>query len=104
MCLVCVVSMDCPMPRCPMQALYKSAFKHFNAIQTQVFDSLYFNDDNVLVAAPPGSGKTVCGELALLRLFSQNPDGTAVYLAPLEAIANVCCRVPVSTRFGGHKV
>jgi superfamily II DNA/RNA helicase len=71
------------------QALYKSSFKHFNAIQTQVFDSLYDNDDNVLVAAPPGSGKTVCAELALLRLFSQNPDGTAVYIAPLEAIANV---------------
>ena len=47
-------------------SLYKSSFKHFNAIQTQVFDSLYDNDDNVLVAAPPGSGKTVCAELVFV--------------------------------------
>lgn len=87
---------------CPTfaQALYKSSFKHFNAIQTQVFDSLYDNDDNVLVAAPPGSGKTVCAELALLRLFSQNPDGTAVYIAPLEAIANVRLRPVMALRCG----
>jgi replicative superfamily II helicase len=76
------------------QTLYSGVFTHFNAIQTQVFTSLYDSDENVLVAAPPGSGKTVCAELALLRLFTANADATAVYIAPIDAIAKVNARRP----------
>ena len=47
------------------EALYQQ-FRHFNPIQTQVFTVLYNSDDNVLVAAPTGSGKTICAEFALL--------------------------------------
>ncbi|CAL5322251.1 unnamed protein product [Camellia sinensis] len=43
------------------EALYP-AFKHFNPVQTQVFNVLYNTDDNVLVVAPTGSGKTICAE------------------------------------------
>jgi hypothetical protein len=77
------------------QTLYNGVFTHFNAIQTQVFTSLYDSDENVLVAAPPGSGKTVCAELALLRLFTANADATAVYIAPIDAIAKVNARCPL---------
>jgi len=39
------------------EALYQQ-FRHFiNPIQTQVFTVLYNSDDNVLVAAPTGSGR-----------------------------------------------
>ena len=34
----------------------------------QVFSALYSGDDNCLVAAPTGSGKTACAEFALLRM------------------------------------
>jgi pre-mRNA-splicing helicase BRR2 len=54
----------------------------FNPIQTQAFPALFESDANVLVAAPSGSGKTVCAEFALLRLFGNDPDARAVYLAP----------------------
>mmetsp|Transcript_35927 Transcript_35927/g.58074 ORF Transcript_35927/g.58074 Transcript_35927/m.58074 type:complete len:2158 (+) Transcript_35927:72-6545(+) len=64
-----------------------SRFSHFNPIQTQVFPTLYNTDDNVLVGAPTGSGKTICSEFALLRLFSSKPDGRAVYVTPMEALA-----------------
>ena len=37
----------------------------------QVFNALYQSDDNCLVAAPTGSGKTVCAEFAILRLISK---------------------------------
>ncbi|KAG8632236.1 DExH-box ATP-dependent RNA helicase DExH12 [Manihot esculenta] len=70
------------------EALYQD-FKHFNPVQTQVFTVLYNTDDNVLVAAPTGSGKTICAEFALLRNYQKGPDSAmrAAYIAPLEAIA-----------------
>ncbi|KAJ8559466.1 hypothetical protein K7X08_003524 [Anisodus acutangulus] len=70
------------------EALYQN-FKHFNPVQTQVFTVLYNSDDNVLVAAPTGSGKTICPEFAILRNHQKGPDSTirAVYIAPLEALA-----------------
>ena len=70
------------------EALYEKDFKHFNPIQTQVFTVLYNSDDNVLVAAPTGSGKTICAEFALLRNHQKAPEAMrAVYVAPLEALA-----------------
>ncbi|PKA59387.1 DEAD-box ATP-dependent RNA helicase ISE2, chloroplastic [Apostasia shenzhenica] len=69
------------------EALYDT-FKHFNPIQTQVFTVLYNTDDNVLVAAPTGSGKTICAEFALLRNHQKLPESTmrAVYIAPIDAL------------------
>ncbi|PIA32529.1 hypothetical protein AQUCO_04400019v1 [Aquilegia coerulea] len=64
-------------------------FKHFNPVQTQVFTVLYNTDDNVLVAAPTGSGKTICAEFALLRNHQRGPESVmrVVYIAPIEALA-----------------
>ncbi|KAI9830786.1 MAG: DEIH-box ATPase [Phylliscum demangeonii] len=58
----------------------------FNKIQTQVFTSLFSTDDNVLVAAPTGSGKTVCAEFALLRHWSKTTSGKTVYVAPFQEL------------------
>lgn len=71
------------------EALYQQ-FRHFNPIQTQVFTVLYNTDDNVLVAAPTGSGKTICAEFAVLRMLEKGPEngGTrCIYIAPIEALA-----------------
>ncbi|CAK7322805.1 unnamed protein product [Dovyalis caffra] len=66
------------------EALYN--FSHFNPIQTQVFHILYHTDNNVLLGAPTGSGKTISAELAMLRLFNTQPDMKVIYIAPLKAI------------------
>ncbi|XP_024169344.1 DExH-box ATP-dependent RNA helicase DExH14 [Rosa chinensis] len=66
------------------EALYK--FSHFNPIQTQTFHVLYHTDNNVLLGAPTGSGKTISAELAMLRLFNTQPDMKVIYIAPLKAI------------------
>ncbi|KAI8321181.1 Sec63-domain-containing protein [Martensiomyces pterosporus] len=69
----------------------------FNAIQTQAFHTLYRTDDNSLVAASPGSGKTLAAEIALLRFFKQEAarahgEGSdyvrrrAVYVAPFASL------------------
>lgn len=71
------------------EALYQQ-YMHFNPIQTQVFIVLYNTDDNVLIAAPTGSGKTICVEFSLLRMLekgSENVGGRCVYIAPIEALA-----------------
>uniref|UniRef100_A0A0D9ZCZ7 RNA helicase n=1 Tax=Oryza glumipatula TaxID=40148 RepID=A0A0D9ZCZ7_9ORYZ len=72
------------------ESLY-CAFKHFNPIQTQVFTALYNSDDSVLVAAPTGSGKTICAEFAILRNHQKAVSGDSnmrvVYVAPIEALA-----------------
>ncbi|XP_019185003.1 PREDICTED: DExH-box ATP-dependent RNA helicase DExH12-like [Ipomoea nil] len=70
------------------ETLYQE-FKHFNPVQTQVFTVLYNSDDNVLVAAPTGSGKTICAEFAILRNHQKGSDSVmrAVYIAPIEALA-----------------
>ncbi|TFK59708.1 P-loop containing nucleoside triphosphate hydrolase protein [Pluteus cervinus] len=51
------------------KAIYSSTIKTFNKIQTQVFQALYTTDENVFICAPTGSGKTICAEFALLRLW-----------------------------------
>lgn len=66
------------------EALY--SFSHFNPIQTQIFHILYHSDNNVLLGAPTGSGKTIAAELAMLRLFNTQPDMKVIYIAPLKAI------------------
>ena len=35
-----------------------------------------------------GSGKTVCAEMAIHRLFSNNPEGRCVYVMPQDALAD----------------
>jgi len=69
------------------ESLYKEKFTYFNPIQTQVFNTLYNTDQNVLLCAPSGSGKTVCAEFAILREWTREEPGKIVYVAPLAAIA-----------------
>lgn len=74
----------------PKSALKNSKFEqmyrftHFNPIQTQAFHTLYHTDENVLLGAPTGSGKTISSELTLLRLFQAHPKSKAVFIAPLK--------------------
>lgn len=64
------------------EALYAGSFESFNKIQTQVFQALYNSDDNVFIGAPTGSGKTICAEFALLRLWTKSKSARAVCVEP----------------------
>ncbi|XP_061184302.1 U5 small nuclear ribonucleoprotein 200 kDa helicase-like isoform X1 [Saccostrea echinata] len=83
------------------ESLYSDRFPFFNPIQTQVFNAVYHTDENVFIGAPTGSGKTICGEFAILRMFSQNPDGRCVYVTPLEPLAQQVY-TEWSAKFGGQ--
>ncbi|CAG8517169.1 20044_t:CDS:2, partial [Racocetra fulgida] len=71
------------------EAVYSEWVDKFNPIQTQVFNALYNLDDNVFVGAPTGSGKTVCAEFALLRLWSKPNHGRCVYIAPFQEVVDL---------------
>lgn len=78
------------------EALFES-FRYFNPIQTQTFSALYEGDDNVLVCAPTGSGKSVCADFAILRLLSSNSAAKCVYIAPKEVSIDVTLQIIFTT-------
>lgn len=67
-------------------------FPCFNPIQTQVFNTLYNHDDNVILGAPTSSGKTVCAEFAIMRLFRKEESFSECIKAK-EGFKNKCVYV-----------
>lgn len=53
-------------------------------MHVQAFHALYHTDENVLLGAPTGSGKTISAELAMLRIFNHYPGQKIIYIAPLK--------------------
>lgn len=79
----------------PVSALKRQDFQQlyprwqeFNKIQSQVFSSVFSTNDSVLIGAPTGTGKTVCAEFAILRHWSSQPQGRAVYIAPFQELVD----------------
>lgn len=56
----------------------------------QIFHTLYHTDENILLGAPTGSGKTISAELAILRNFAAYPARKIIYIAPLKV--SFCCQ------------
>ena len=54
-------------------------FSLFNKFQSAVFDTLYHENENTLICASKGAGKTIMAELALLNHWKQG-KGRAVYI------------------------
>jgi len=71
------------------EKIYSSTITNFNKIQTQVFQALYTTDENVFIGAPTGSGKTVCAEFALLRLWSKPQAARAVCIEPYQEMVDM---------------
>jgi len=51
----------------------------------QILHTLYHTDENILLGAPTGSGKTISAELTILRAFTAHPGQKVIYIAPLKA-------------------
>ncbi|SCV00381.1 LAME_0G09340g1_1 [Lachancea meyersii CBS 8951] len=84
------------LPKWAKNAFPLNETTHLNRIQSEVFPSAFGNDDNLLICAPTGSGKTNIAMLTILRVLSHHLDqnrGTfnlknfkVVYIAPLKAL------------------
>lgn len=67
---------------------FRNRVHTLNPIQTQVFNAVYKRNENLMLAAPAGSGKTLVAELAIIRQLIAQPVGSKiVYIAPLQSIA-----------------
>jgi len=72
------------------EAIYAKTIQTFNKIQTQVFQALYTSDENVFIGAPTGSGKTICAEFALMRLWSAKKEQRrAVCIEPYQDMVDM---------------
>ena len=62
----------------------------FNAVQSKCFNHVFRTDDNLVLSAPTGSGKTVIMELAICRLISSLKNGQfkVVYQAPTKSLCS----------------
>lgn len=70
----------------------RAVFKHnyLNAVQSKSFSSIYESNDNFVLSAPTGSGKTTILELAICRLIatSQPHQFKVIYQAPTKALCS----------------
>lgn len=62
-------------------------FAYFNKFQSQCFHSLWNTNDNVFLGLTKGSGKTACGELAILNHWRQNKQ-RILYLQPSQELVD----------------
>lgn len=70
-------------------------FKTLNRIQSRIWKTALDSDENMLLCAPTGAGKTNCALLTMMREVGKhiNPDGTIradefkiVYVAPMRSL------------------
>jgi ATP-dependent DNA helicase HFM1/MER3 len=63
-------------------------YELFNAVQSKCFAAIYRTNDNVVVSAPTGSGKTALLELAICKVVEEHGSGQfkIVYQAPTKSL------------------
>ncbi|PQQ07373.1 hypothetical protein Pyn_13513 [Prunus yedoensis var. nudiflora] len=76
------------------QAAFRG-YKSLNRIQSRIFHTVYYTNENILVCAPTGAGKTNIAMVSILHEIGQHfKDGylhkdefKIVYVAPMKALA-----------------
>ncbi|MGM0371918.1 MAG: DEAD/DEAH box helicase [Halobacteriota archaeon] len=61
-------------------------FDSFNEMQRTALPAVLEREDNVVISAPTGSGKTALAELAIIKALAAG--GTALFIAPMRALTN----------------
>ena len=79
-----------PVHDLPDQYRQLFSFPLFNAVQSKCFHPVYSTNDNLVLSAPTGSGKTVIMELAICRLLNVLKDERfkVIYQAPTKSLCS----------------
>ncbi|GAX27286.1 ATP-dependent DNA helicase HFM1/MER3 [Fistulifera solaris] len=56
----------------PVGLLWRTNFSAFNQMQSELANVVAYSDDNIVVSAPTGAGKTALFEMAMARFFTLN--------------------------------
>lgn len=66
----------------------------FNAVQSKCFEAIYRTNDNLVLSAPTGSGKTAVLEMAICRLVAgfKTDQYKVVYMGPTKSLCSERCR------------
>jgi hypothetical protein len=56
----------------PISFLWRTKFPAFNQMQSELANVVAYSDDNIVVSAPTGAGKTALFEMAMARFFTLN--------------------------------
>lgn len=64
-----------------LRTYFRSRSRTFTTMQTQLFQSLFQTDENVVLATLPGNERDICAELCIARTFSRKPTAVAVWIA-----------------------
>ncbi|KAL9968716.1 hypothetical protein ACROYT_G020835 [Oculina patagonica] len=89
---------EAPIPISSLDEIGQLGFqgmKRLNRIQSIVFDAAYNTNENLLISAPTGAGKTNIAMLTILREIKQNIEEGVIkkdkfkiiYVAPMKALA-----------------
>lgn len=71
-------------------------YTKFNSVQSEVFAAVYCTQENILISAPTGAGKTDIALLAIIQVLCKRKGRAkelkAVYIAPMKALATEITR------------
>ncbi len=74
------------LPNTVVEVLKKRGIRSLNPVQAEAIMKGLLSGKNLVVASPTASGKTLIGELALVKTALE--DGMGLYLVPLRALAS----------------
>ncbi|CAO3630487.1 unnamed protein product [Cunninghamella blakesleeana] len=71
---------------------YRSIFSYpyFNKMQSEAMDKLLYTDENIVVSAPTGTGKTALMEMAMIHCFMKYQQDAIkiIYMAPTKSLCS----------------
>jgi len=74
------------LPQYAHAAFPTNQYVSLNRIQTEICQTALESDENILVAAPTGAGKTNIALLTMLREFEHRPGCKVIYVAPMRSL------------------
>ena len=71
------------------EMLNKIGIEFLNPLQSQMLEPLWGSDNNAVLCAPLSSGRSVCLDFAIMRVFCGRKGKKVIFMTPNAAVANL---------------